>query len=519
MKPPTVPLLARTLRAALRSLPIVATAVCLLLSAGSAVFAAETLGNGKIHRVILISVDGMHALDAANYIKAHPSSTLAGMASSGVNYTAASTTKPSDSFPAMAGIVTGGTPAVTGIYYDDAWHRALSPSHASTGQYCATVGTVIDLKEGIDAYPTCSDPTKWESGGISEDKLPRDPARACAPVYPHNLLRVNTIFEVVRGSKGGYTAYSEKRPSYDMLNGPSGKGVDDLYVPEIACNATITNLTTTKAFDDLRVLSVLNEISGKDHGGVRSAPVPTLFGMNFQSINAAKKISPLSGYIDHIGSPDALLADALDYVDASLKKMVDALKTAGLFDSTAFVITAKHGETPLDPPRTIVLTSVIPNLLNTGLGPNSVLKATQKANSIIWLADQSKTLQATNILDNNRAATGVGQIFSLESLKLLFPDPLTDPTVPDIIVTPNNGVNFEPSAASTTKAEHGGLGENDTHVPLIVSNPNLTPDKVLAPVTTTQIAPTILSLLRYDPNALDAVRKQGTTVLPNLVVH
>jgi len=201
--------------------------------------------------------------------------------------------------------------------------------------------------------------------------------------------------------------------------------------------------------------------------------------------------------------------------------MVDALNTAGLYDSTAFVITAKHGETPLDPPRTIVLTSVIPNLLNatTGLGPNSVLKATQKANAIIWLADQSKTLQATNILDNNRAATGAGQIFSLESLKLLFPDPLLDPAVPDIIVTPNNGVNFEPSAASTTKAEHGGLGENDTHVPLIVSNPNLIPDKVQAPVTTTQVAPTILSLLRYDPNALDAVRKQGTTVLPNLVVH
>src|SRR5262249_55744345 len=160
----------------------------------------------------------------------------------------------------------------------------------------------------------------------------------------------------------------------------------------------------------------------------------------------------------------------------------------------------------LDPPRTIVLTSVIPNLINTGLGPNSVLKATQKANSIIWLADQSKTLQATNILDNNRLATGVGQIFSLESLKLLFPDPLIDPAVPDIIVTPNAGVNFEPNAVSTTKAEHGGLGENDTHVPLIVSNPNLTPDKVQAPVTTTQIAPTILSLLRYDPNALDAVR-------------
>jgi len=194
------------------------------------------------------------------------------------------------------------------------------------------------------------------------------------------------------------------------------------------------------------------------------------------------------------------------------------LKAARIFDSTAIIVTAKHGETPLDPPRTIVLTSVIPNLLNGALGAGSVLKATEKANAIIWLKDQSKTLDAANLIDNNRAATGVGQIFALETLKLLFPDPLVDPAVPDIIVTPNNGVNYEPTTASTTKAEHGGLGENDTHVPLIVSNPNLTPRKIQAPVNTTQIAPTILTLLRYNPNTLDAVRLQGTPALPNLVM-
>jgi hypothetical protein len=495
-----------------RFFPRVAGAVSLALLLSLArlpAFAGEP-ASGKIHRVLLISVDGMHALDMANYIKAHPQSALAQFASAGLNYTAASTTKPSDSFPAMVGIVTGGTPAVTGIYYDDAYHRGFSPA----GSNCSTVGTAIDLKEGIDINPAAAD----GGGGIDPNKLPRDPAKNCAPVYPHNLLRVNTIFEVIRGSKGGYTAYSEKRPSYDILNGPSGTGVIDLYTPEIAFNATITDLTKTKNFDELRVVSILNEIAGKDHTGLQSAPVPTIFGMNFQSVNAAKKISATSGYTDHIGTPDVLLSDALNYTDQALQRMGDALKSAGLFDSTAVVITAKHGETPLDPPRTIILTSVIPNLLNGTLGAGSVLKATEKSNAIIWLKDQSKTLQAANLLDNNRATTGVGQIFALETLKLLFPDPLVDPAVPDIIVTPNTGVNFEPTAASTTKAEHGGLGENDTHVPLIVSNPNLTPGKIQAPVQTTQIAPTILTLLRYDPNALDAVRLQGTPILPNLVL-
>jgi arylsulfatase A-like enzyme len=240
--------------------------------------------------------------------------------------------------------------------------------------------------------------------------------------------------------------------------------------------------------------------------------------MNFQSLNAAKKISATSGYMDHIGTPDALLADGLSYVDSALQRMVEALRSARLLDSTAIVVTAKHGETPLDPPRTIVLTSVIPNLLNGALGAGAVLKATQKSNSIIWLKNQSNTLAAANLIDENRASTGVGQIFALESLKLLFPDPLVDPAVPDIIVTPGPGVNFEPSVTSTTKAEHGGLGENETHVPLIVSNTYLKAARIQAPVNLTQIAPTILDLLRYDPNSLDAVRLEGTPVLPNLIL-
>ncbi len=93
-----------------------------------------------------------------------------------------------------------------------------------------------------------------------------------------------------------------------------------------------------------------------------------------------------------------------------------------------------------------------------------MLKWAQKVNALIWLSDQSKTLLAVNLLSDNRAAIGGGQIFALESLKLLFPDPLVDPAVPHIIVTPNTGVNYEPSLASTTKAEHGGLGENDTQI-------------------------------------------------------
>src|SRR5207249_7793239 len=175
------------------------------------------------------------------------------------------------------------------------------------------------------------------------------------------------------------TAYSEKRPSYAFLHGPSGAGVDDLYTPEIACfpftpPATCTNallsIQNTKDFDELRVKSVLNEIDGKDHTGAQVAETPALFGMNFQSVNAAKKDSLLpmvGGYADDYSTPNADLAGALAYVDGAIGRMVSELAAQGLTDTTAIIITAKHGETSLDPSKRFVeSTSAIQKQLNLG---------------------------------------------------------------------------------------------------------------------------------------------------------
>ena len=73
-------------------------------------------------------------------------------------------------------------------------------------------------------------------GGIASidpNKLERDPAHGCAPVYPWNFVRTNTIFGVVHAA-GGYTAWSDKHPSYSSVSGPGkGTNVDDYYAPEI----------------------------------------------------------------------------------------------------------------------------------------------------------------------------------------------------------------------------------------------------------------------------------------------
>ena len=74
------------------------------------------------------------------------------------------------------------------------------------------------------------------------------------------------------------------------------------------------------------------------------------------------------------------------------------------------------------------------------------------------------------------------------------------------ISTTNNG---QPKLA-----EHGGFAHDDTNVVLLLSNPTFHPKIVSAAVGTAQVAPTILKALGINLRALDAVRAEGTSVLP-----
>jgi len=94
-----------------------------------------------IKHVLLISVDGMHAVDFMNC--ANGISTvnngqpfcpaIAALGLTGVNYVSASTSKPSDSFPGLTAIVAGGSPALTGVYYDVAYSRNFDAPAKTTG--------------------------------------------------------------------------------------------------------------------------------------------------------------------------------------------------------------------------------------------------------------------------------------------------------------------------------------------------------------------------------------------------
>ena len=552
-------------------------AVGLVALAGSTLGRAQDndgFRSGEIKHVLLLSVDGMHAVDFLNCAQGVKGvnggepycPNLAALGQTAVNYVAASTSKPSDSFPGLMSIVSGSTPKTMGIWYDVGFDRSLDAPAKTTGNgvaagpctpYGVPTGSRAEYEEGIDI-----DQTKLNGGApgasltdggiasIDPQRLPRDPAAGCAPVYPYNFMRTNTIFGVVHKA-GGYTAWADKHPAYSSVEGPGGISVNDFYAPEI--NSTVVALPGVKTaegescaqvrdqsadltawtnsfmniqcYDQLKVNAILNQIEGKTHTGA-AAKVPAVFGMNFQAVSVGQKLIEPSagtgGYTNAEGVPTAGLLKEIEYVDASIGQMVNGLKDSGNFESTLIIVTAKHGQSPIDPalykangtvtPATL-LESELPaseNPAGTGIG------ATEDDVSLLWLKKGANVKTAVETLEKNAAAIGLGQIFYGPSLALNYnvpgDGPGEDPRTPDIIVTPNVGVTYSNSKAKLS--EHGGFAHDDTNVVLLLANPGLKARTVSAATSTAQVAPTILKALGLDPQALDGVRLEGTQVLP-----
>lgn len=542
---------------------------------------SEEDGPRSIERVLLISVDGLHQADLTRFISLNPSSTLARLAERGVQYANAHTPTPSDSFPGLLALVTGGTPRSTGVYYDDSYDRTLYPPGSNCQGRPGTECTYFEIAE--------ADFTRLFSP-LNPDNLPhaKDAQGKCVPVYPHAFIKVNTIFEVIREA-GGHTAWSDKHPTYDLVNGPSGKGVEDLYTPEInspianggtvngvnlsatlaQCDGKTNSLPLSKvgdyttcepsvmAYDDVKVQSVVNEINGRTADGTKAAPVPNILGMNFQEVSVGQKL-PVGGYADAAGTPTALLAGAIAHVDDSLGRMVSALRAHHLLDSTLIIVSAKHGQSPVDPQKLAMekggrgntsvvdplgfINAVDPNVdnvfasfVNPNDGSSPAVSGHLQTDDVglLWLQNQSKSNIAGVVAQltdpKNRAAMFAdvlppGTIFSSniihgEELDAIYGDPTSgDPIAaaraPNVVIQPNWGVIY--SGSSKKIAEHGGGTIDDTHVALLVSNGRLHHRTIEAHVSTTQVAPTILEALDLNPRSLDAVRKEGTKSLPGL---
>lgn len=560
---------------------LVVAASVLALASSMHRTAADTnfVGYGRIRHVLLLSIDGMHAVDFYNCANGIAGANegnpycpnIAALSQTGVNYVNAISSKPTDSFPGLAAIVTGGSPKTTGLYYDVAYDRTLDAPAATTGTglaggtctpNAAPTGTTTDYDQGIEFDDTMLNGgapgaavTEGGIASIDPSKLVRDPSKNCAPVYPWDFVRTNTIFSVVHAARG-YTAWIDKHASYSFTAGPGGKGLNDYYSPEVDSTVVpLPGVTTAEGvpcapirdaagtsswtssfqniqcYDALKVQALLNQIAGKTHNG-GTAVVPALFGMNFQSVYIGESVYEpgvaTGGYQNAAALPSAALLTEVQFVDASIGQIVGALKNAGIYNDTLIVITAKHGESPIDPTRYVadgantpatLLGSDIP-VSESPLTPGGI-GATEDDVSVLWLVPGASVTSAVSLLESNAAGIGMGEIYYGPSLALNYNIGGTgkgqDPRTPDIIVTPNVGVTY--SGSTTMIGDHGGFAHDDTNVIMLVSNPHMSAQTVSAAVTTMQIAPTIVEALGLNPNALGAVRAEGTPVLPEVTLQ
>jgi len=532
-------------------------------------------GHSPVKHVLLISVDGLHQSDLAWYIQTHTNSALAYLAAHGVDYSDASTPFPSDSFPGMIGLATGGNPRTTGIYYDDTWNRALLPA-GTTNCATATPGVEVTFFEaldlnlgaldagqglvpaaGSDPWANILDMTSKPTGVINPAQLPVNPAN-CEPVYPNQYLKVNTLFEVAH-QHHLLTAWSDKHPAYEILSGPTGRGVDDYFTPEINSSASASaptdpdqndwtkNNLKTQQYDAYKVAAVINWINGHAHNGTGNPGTPAILGMNFQTVSTAQKLptsttegdlsgTAVGGYLADGTTPGLVLSNALNFVDQSLGSMVSALESRHLLNQTAIIVTAKHGQSPMNGAAlNRIKDSQIMDALNAawnhdhqGSNTNAAPLVAFGVNDdgmLLWLNDRSTTATeyARQFLMNYSDASasvdgkpvtsaGLTQVFTGAAAANLIGVHLSDARVPDVIGIAQYGVVY--TGKKGKLAEHGGDHAEDRNVPILLTWPGaIGGTAVTDPVETTQVAPTILQLLGLNPAELQAVRAEGTPTL------
>jgi arylsulfatase A-like enzyme len=298
--------------------------------------------------------------------------------------------------------------------------------------------------------------------------------------------------------------------------------------------------------DQLKVNAILNEIRGRRHDGSRGFGTPTVFGMNFQAVSVGQKLAKDNadgsciidssfsgqpgGYLDGDGTPTPVLAYGLEKTDEALRDMIEGLKTQGIYDATLFIVTSKHGQSPINPAKInkpghlADLVAALPDAASNagGIAIGNAANCTTGSCgfvqdddvALIWLQDQSQTAATAAYLNANAKALFIDEVLAGDSIKLKFNDPLRENRTPDIMVQPIYGTIYTTSAKKN--AEHGGFSFGDTNVGLIVSNPHINAATIKTPVASSQVAPTILRSLGIDPDALKSVRVEHTEELPGM---
>ena len=297
--------------------------------------------------------------------------------------------------------------------------RALSPP----GSHCATRGTAIYLDEKADINGDAED----AGGGIDPAKMPLDPANDCKPVFPHQLMRVNNIFEVVHNA-GGRTAWADQHPAYaDLFAGTQWPWPRRcLCTPKHMSPALKQNVARSFQHDrsEGRSDDSLDPWTGPRRCGTCRGPAPLRHDVHRgQRYTKGKgdRVPRRSGHSEsrsRAGPPP-----------------IPTEHWAGLWRSSRrnnssippwIIVTAKHGQSPIDVKkrRIIADTSVeaVVDLVQKGLAAH----ITTDTVGLIWLNDQSMTTAVVNAYRARMDTLGIQEILSGEKLRLFMNSPAAD---------------------------------------------------------------------------------------------
>ena len=440
--------------------------------------------------------------------------------------------------------------------------------------------TFPSFDEGGSIYPGGDDTnpalimnlSPHPQSGLNPATYPVDP-KTCTPIQPWDFVGVNTIFQVIHNA-GLRTAWSDKHAIYSSFNGPGSDGmsIDDFFGPEIDSQAVEPNgvpypvdgawtadNAATRQYDSYKVQAVVNWVNGYDHSGTGpKVGTPAIYGMNFQTVSTAEKLksspavligpnargdytegpSLAGGYVTVNGQqvPGPLLQSALDYVNDALQRIANTIQADGEANSTAIILTAKHGQSPQNNNQ---LQRIDDGPIIGGVNaawaaqhPGSQTLVVQEADDdglLWWLSDRSQaaadfvqdylwTHSASAVNYAGQTITvqhsGLQQIYAGRQSAQFFGVSRSDPHHPDVFGIAQVGTIY---TTGSKIAEHGGDNPADRDVPLVVYAPGVVrPGQPSNGVETTQVAPTILQLLGLSPRSLQAVQLEGTQVLPGI---
>src|SRR5258708_32613253 len=368
-----------------------AFAGALLVASGSPAAAQVqyATAQGSPKHVALIFIDGFRADLLDPEVAPH----IAALARAGVRFANAEVGFPSDSMPGILGPLTGASPRGTGIPYDEYEGR-----HYKRGS---------EITETVTVPP-----------GLK----------------PHDLLKVPTLFEAAK-AKGLKTAFISKHIGYEILQGPSGQGIDRLELPEMAAWKG-----PFREYDD-KNFEMLTGMVAKDGADIA--------GIYAIAANYAMK--------DHgVAAPETRAA--VGDIDAQVGKVVDAVAAAGRYDDTVFVVLGDHGDT--DTPSAVASKgegSVVAFLAEKGI---KIGKITADDVMLAWLVDSGQAQQAVSLLDTPEAKDrfGIDRVLGPDALKAM--GDFADDQMPDFVLLVKPGVVYT-KLPSSKKAEHGGGFDSD----------------------------------------------------------